>query len=206
MVCAMRAQTALGHPLDRHQFDEVSGIQSATKSRRAGGRQHVIRADRVVAADLGRPFADKHRAGIHDRGGRSRRCRRPRVRSPTGWRVRSLRSSSPQTMIPPCRAIDCRGRAGRRASAVELRAATASASRRLVVINTARASGSCSACASRSAAIHAGWPDGGHDQDFSRAGVEVDAAVGRDPCDFAAETQRLPGPTILSTRGIVRVP
>ena len=43
-----------------------------------------------------------------------------------------------------------------------------------------RASGSCSAWATRSAAIHSARPRAGDDDDLGRAGVEIDGAVGRD--------------------------
>ena len=54
------------------------------------------------------------------------------------------------------------------------------ASPRFEVMNTARASASCSAWAMRSAAIHDARPRVGHDQDLGRPGVEVDRAIRRD--------------------------
>jgi hypothetical protein len=55
-------------------------------------------------------------------------------------------------------------------------APTLLASARLGVISTARASGSCSACAIRSAAIQQ-RPLRGDDDDLGGTGVEIDAAV-----------------------------
>ena len=66
----------------------------------------------------------------------------------------------------------------------------------------ARASTSCSACAMRSAAIHAAGPRSDDDDDLGRAGVEVDRAVAATRSALAAATHVLPGPTIRSTRGI----
>ena len=56
----------------------------------------------------------------------------------------------------------------------------ASPARDSTVMNTARASGSCSAWAMRSAAIHDAPAPLGDDQDLGRPGVEVDRAIRRD--------------------------
>ena len=47
-------------------FTKSAAFKPPRKPRGAGGRQHVIRSDRVIAGHLRRPGADEHRAGIHD--------------------------------------------------------------------------------------------------------------------------------------------
>src|SRR5207237_956485 len=83
--------------------------------------------------------------------------------------------------------------------------ATDSANFRLHVIKMARASGSCSACAKRSAAIHDVFPLEATIT-ISVGPAQQSIAQSRATNAFAAVTYRLPGPTILSTRGMVLVP
>ena len=82
--------------------------------------------------------------------------------------------------MPPLRCERRGGRAGRPAAAARSPWRRRSARRLDGVIRIARASGSCSACAIRSAAIHAGVAGGRDHRDLARAGKEIDRAVGRD--------------------------
>ena len=119
--------------------------------------------------------------------------------------ARSTASSSERvTTMTPFRSMDVRAgpSAGSRFSTCR---ATRAANRRSGVSTMDRASGSCSACAMRSAAI----------QRVSPRAATMTISVGpawksmgqsADTSAFAAATQALPGPTILSTRGTVAVP
>ena len=82
---------------------------------------------------------------------------------------------------------------------------TAFASRLLDVISTARASGSCSACATRSAAIQSARPVS-ETITISLGPAKKSMPQSRATSALAAATQALPGPTILSTRGTLAVP
>ena len=79
---------------------------------------------------------------------------------------------------------------------------TAAASVALLVINTASASGSCSACATRSAAMPAASPASLFTTiSVGPAGISMLQSL--DTIVFAAVTNRFPGPTILFTRAMV---
>ena len=159
-----------------------AALQAAAEARRAAGRQHVVRAGGVVAGRLRRPRADEDRAGRR----RSRAALAAVVdhqvlrRHAVGER-RSTRAASRVTTMPPRRAQRRlrAGPVGRRCARPPRR--TRVASRLLDVISTARASGSCSACAMQVG----GDPRGAAAcretiDDLARAGVEVDAAVAGD--------------------------
>ena len=128
-----------------------AAFKSAAMPRRARGRQHVIRADRIVAGHLRRPAADEDGAGIGDAAGEGfgsddHVFGRGAVREIDRFIGASAHDDTAVAgdgvLAGPPAGI-CRSTS----------VATRSASARLVVIITARASGSCSACASRSAAI-----------------------------------------------------
>ena len=95
-------------------------------------------------------------------------------------------SSVRVTMMPPCDASACRAGPSDRQLILHL-AATAGARRRLGVIRIARASGSCSACAMRSAAIHAGLPDVERTA-ISLGPAKKSIAQSRETSDLAAAT------------------
>ena len=79
---------------------------------------------------------------------------------------------------------------------------TASASAALLVISTASVSGSCSACATRSAAIPAASPVSLVTTiSVGPAGISIPHSA--DTISFAAVTNKFPGPTILFTRAMV---
>jgi hypothetical protein len=82
---------------------------------------------------------------------------------------------------------------------------TALARRLLDVISTARASGSCSACATRSAASQSARP-ASETITISLGPAKKSMPQSRATSALAAATQALPGPTILSTRGTLAVP
>jgi hypothetical protein len=84
-------------------------------------------------------------------------------------------------------------------------ASTAFASSRLVVTRIARASGSCSACARRSAAIQSARPRSDHTT-ISLGPAWKSIAQSGATSALAAATHALPGPTILSARVIDAVP
>ena len=67
-------------------------------------------------------------------------------------------------------------------------------------------SGPCSACASRSAAQRAGSAEASAIRTTSLGPAGRSIATWLETSSFAAVTQRLPGPTILSTGAIVSVP
>ncbi len=94
-------QAGLRERLDRHELDEVRGVEAAADPGRAGGGQHVVRADGVIAGDLRRPRADEHRAGIGDTAARAHRCRRPDARAPPRWPALSASAIVRVTMMPP---------------------------------------------------------------------------------------------------------
>jgi hypothetical protein len=77
--------------------------------------------------------------------------------------------------------------------------------RDLCVTSIARAAGSCSACARRSAAIQSARP-WSEQTTISLGPARRSTGQSADTIAFAAETQALPGPTILSTRAIEAVP
>ena len=193
------------HALHRHHAHEVGRAQAAAEARGAGGRQHVVRAGRVVAGRLRGVRADEDGAGGQRPPRRATRGRRRDAPARCGWRARSprrLTASRRWRRGPRASARRCRGRRPAR----RRRAATRSASGRLQVMRIERASGSCSACATRSAAIHVGPAGAGDDDDLGRAGVEVDRAVAGDAAPWRRRRSGCPGPTILSTRGTVAVP
>ena len=166
--------------LHRHHAHEVGGAEAAAEARGAGRRQHVVRSGRVVAGGLRGVRADEHGA----RGDRPLRAatrgRRPDAPARCGWRSPSPRRRIAVTMIAPLRGQRRAGRSpGRRLCRRPPRRRDRPA-RRLQVMKIARASGSCSACAIRSAAIQAGRPGAGDDHDLGRPGIEIDRAVAGD--------------------------
>ena len=102
IVSAMARRPRSGHALHRDQLHEVGGVQPAAIARGAGGGQHVVRADGVVAGHLRGPRADEDGAGVHDRARRSRRTRPPGARRRRRWPGPWLRSCDVATMMPPC--------------------------------------------------------------------------------------------------------
>src|SRR5439155_26041204 len=85
-------------------------------------------------------------------------------------------------------------------------ASTASASACAGVISSEQASGSCSACASRSAATHSGLAESSATTRHSVGPGSASMPTWPKTMRLASTTNRLPGPTILSTRGTVSVP
>ncbi len=156
-VGARLSQPLPRHPLNRRHAHEVRGVQAAAETRGAVGRQHVVRADRIIARHLCRVRPDENRAGRANRTRQTGRRRTPDAREPRDWRASTASSRLPAMMMPPCRASDSRAGPVFGICAATARA-TFNASWRLVVISSARACGSCSACAIRSAAIHSGLP------------------------------------------------
>ena len=72
-------------------------------------------------------------------------------------------------------------------------------------MNTASVSGSCSACATRSAAINSGTPES-LKTTASVGPARKSMAQSNETSFFATVTYAFPGPTILSTLGILLVP
>jgi hypothetical protein len=133
-----------------------AALRPAARGSGAAGRQHVIRAGDVVSAGLRAQGADEN-------GARTRQAPRHGVAvAHHVLRREALRQGDgaiecvgqDDAAVVPERGP---GRAGRRQLAFDL-FATASARLMTGVNRIARASGSCSAWAIRSAAIHAGLP------------------------------------------------
>jgi hypothetical protein len=62
-------ESSARHPLNGRHAHEIGGMKASTKPGGAIGRQHVIRADGVIARDLGRVRADENRTGGAHAGG-----------------------------------------------------------------------------------------------------------------------------------------
>ena len=178
-VGAERGERGARQRLHARDADEVGGAQAAAEARRAARRQHVVRAGGVVAGGLRRP--GRRRRSCRPSSSRAAVAASSTTRCSGARRLASAidsRSLRVRTIAPRRRSAS---RAGPSAGAcASTWRCTAVASRLLEVIRIARASTSCSACASRSAAIQAGLPARRDDHDLARAGVEVDAAVPRD--------------------------
>ena len=180
IVGASRARPRRVTPLHRDQADEVGGVASR---RETAPRRLSAARDSIRWRSRPRPAPSTAR----------RRRRRPRAPARAIASVSTTRCSGAASLAS---AIASRERARDDDAAVtrqrrarrtvgghqprRRRARPAAASRRLGVMSTARASGSCSACAIRSAAIQSRRPARRDDQDLGRAGVEVDRAVAAD--------------------------
>ena len=191
---------------------EVVDAERRREARRAAGRQHVVRAGEVVAEGLRRVRPEEDRAGVAD-------ARQPSV---AGVRTSSSRCSGASRF------------ASATASASD--AVTTIAPKRASERAASARRGSAASCSSSAAATRAGESPVGRDADRrgQRIVLGLRQQVGRDQrrrrpsrrrrsaprsarrssrcrpgrstSRFAVATQTLPGPTILSTRGIVAVP
>ena len=161
---------------DRGALHEVEHAEARREARRARGRQHVVGAADVVADRLRRVGAEEDRAGVAD-------LRRPaasasarldlemlgRERVDQRHRLVEVAHQDDRAEVAPRRAGD-RARAAASRAARSTACSTASASAASSVIRIDCAAASCSACASRSAAIQSGLPlVVGEDQHLGRA-------------------------------------
>ena len=201
-------------PVARERHDALAALEVAHRerrgeARRAARRQHVVRADAVVA--------DRHR-----RPRRRRRPRRPRSAAPARAaprvdhldvlgreRVHRLDALRPGRGRAPRRRGAPRrgGRAPRsRPSAAPsaTRRATSSASSRDGVTSTTVSSPlPCSACARRSAATTPASAESSARITTSLGPASLSISTRPRTRRLAAATYALPGPTILSTAGTV---
>ena len=194
-------------------LDEVVDAERRREARGAAGRQHVVRARRGSR-----------------RTPRARACPRKIAPACRMRRAPALAGRAPQLEVlgrePVRRARSPRRRSRRRrwrrggaarAAAIARRGSAASwrrapppprgASRRSASRRSARRSGSCSACASRSAATSAGSAVRvGDDQHLARPGdhVDVDAAEAR--AAWRSRRRRCPGRRSCRRAGSSRVP
>ncbi len=201
--------------LHRHAAREIVHRQPAVGARVAVGRQHVIGARAVVAHRLGRPVPEKHRAGVADRARAARAASRVWMSRCSGAYVSatsSALSQDPARTMQRMSASDCcEYRAGATASAsarADCGARPAAPAPRCRVTSIACASGSCSACASRSAATKSASARCRRRSPALRRGRPAcraprPAGSAATSC-LAAVTQALPGPKILATFGMRR--
>ena len=190
------------------------------RSRR--GRRGVTRCTVDDAHEVGRARARRaparRRSSAARGSSRSRSRRRParcsRRRTPSPPRVSRAARSPPSsqttcsgamrwlrpiasasvrvTTMPPLRASACARGPGVGHLPLASRARRRRPARRDGVSRIARASGSCSACAMRSAAIQAGRPVAETIDDLARPGEEVDRAVGRRRAPWRPRRRRCP--------------
>ena len=168
-------------PQDRGALHEVEHAEPGGEARRARGRQHVVGARR----------RSRRSPPAYGRRGRSRRCCgcAPRARRRRARRSRDARARPRRPAAPPASSVSTRMTAPKsrheapamsaRGSVVSCAATAASTSRASAASSVIRidcAAVSCSACASRSAAIHSGIGVAvGEDQHLGRPGDHVDA-------------------------------
>ena len=182
------------HDLDRLQ--ERLEAEPAGGARETARRQHVVGARRVVADDRGGRRAEEDRARVPHPRGEQRRDRR---RAARGARARTRRTRASASSSEPTTSI-------RTCSQPPTSRSTSAASAALVVTSMHSESGPCSAWASRSAAQSSASAVSSATTSTSLGPAGRSMPTRPETRSFAAVTQRLPGPTILSTAGIVSVP
>ena len=188
--------------LHGNQLHEIIHAQSAAHARHSARGQRVIRPGDVVAHRLRRPSAHKHRARVLHPLQIVRRIHgqmlgRQAIRDFARFLECLLRRSRRRFETRASRATAFRG------FALWPRRSPASPDLARVVTKIASASGSCSACATRSAAISRGSPRS-LVTTISVGPASMSIAQSNATSRLAAVTYRLPGPTILSTRAIAR--
>ena len=191
-ACAARARSSVRDDLDRLQ--KRLEPEPAGGAREPARRQHVRRAGRVVADD-GRGAPTKTVPAF-----RMRRASSPGPRS----RARGARARTPPTGEAPRRATrtfhdrDVLISGNERATAADSASSGLSSSRLAVgaVLGLGEQVGRAAARGRRSR----------RRSPRPRWGRRADRSRRLDTSSFAAVTQRLPGPTILSTCAIVSVP
>ena len=175
----MRRSPARRQALHGDLADEVGGRQAAADARGAGGRQHVVRADRVVAGDLRRPRADEQRAGAPHLRRHAGHRPRPDARAPRRWPESIASAIERVTMMPPCARSEARA-----GPSPASRASTCAATRvgeRAARRDQHRARvGVVLGLRDQIGGDPRRRPARRDDDDLGRAGVEVDAAVGGD--------------------------
>ena len=187
----MRAQARRASAAARCETRTKSAaLRPPRAARRAARRQHVVRAGRVVAAT---PARCSRRRRPSPRA--SAAARSPSVSQTTcsgAMRWLSAIASSERARDDDAAVAPRWPRAPGRSAGIcrATSRATAPRQRRDGVNRIARASGSCSACASRSAAIHAGRPVVETIDDLARPGEEVDRAVARRPAPWPRRRTR----------------
>ena len=136
---------------------EVPRRKPAARARAAAGRQHVIGAAGVVADALRRPRTDENAARRGKLAAAAPDWRRVRSGAParTDWRIAPPQRRSARCRIAPLSVSERRAglSGGSALSCSETLSRTSAASLREVVTSSATASGSCSACATRSDAM-----------------------------------------------------
>ena len=175
-----------------HRLEERLEAQAAGAAREAARREDVVRAGRVVA---------EHRRRAQEDGARVAHAAGEGV-----WVGDEQLEVLGRELV---RARDRRRRGcppSRPAARPFVRARTSSATRLLVVTRIASPSGPCSAWASRSAAHSAGSAVSSAITSTSLGPAGRSIATCPETSSFASVTQRLPGPTIFATAGIVSVP
>ena len=168
IVGASARETRPRHALHRHHAHEIGRAQAAAEPGGAGRRQHVIRSGGVVAGGLRGERPDEHRAGGD---GRVVSASRSTTRCSGARRLASAIASSADRGDDDGAVRRERARARCRVlrRSASTASATRSASARLHVMKIERASGSCSACAIRSAAIHPAGREPATIDDLGRA-------------------------------------
>ncbi len=200
MTGAILARPFASNLLHGDDLQEVVDAQPAAKAGGAGSGQNMIRPGGIVPGRLRRIVADENRARTVHPGEIVIVDREvfgsDAVDPGHGLLPRSL---------PPAN-VHCGESLAPRShcSGWQLRSRLLRlfASAGLVVMNTTTASGSCSACATKSAARNLGLPASLY-KTASVGPASISMAQSKLTSFFAAVTKLFPGPTILSTRGIV---
>ena len=155
-VGARFSQPLPRHSLNRRHAHEICCVKASTESRRAVGRQHVVRSDGVVARDLCGVRSHENRPGRPTALGKPVVVAHQMLGSGAIGEIGCFVAAAGDDDAAMARERFSAGPVS--GICMDTARATLSASWRLVVISSARACGSCSACAMRSAAIHSGFP------------------------------------------------